>query len=422
MHDLCAELFPVCRSITGAGVRTTLGVLARELPGLEIHEVPSGTPALDWTVPLEWNVRDAYVADADGRKIIDFRRSNLHLMSYSIPVRQRMTLDELRPHLHSMPDRPDWVPYRTSYYNETWGFCLSHNDLLALPDGEYEVVVDATLEPGSLTYGELVLPGEEPGEVLLTAHVCHPSLCNDNLSGISLLTAIGHELLARPRRFGYRLLFMPGTIGSLTWLATHRDVVGDIRHGVVLSGVGDDAGFTWKRSRRGDAEVDRVVSRLLEESGRPHQVVDFSPYGYDERQFCSPGFNLPVGRLGRKPHGEYPEYHTSADDLSFVTATRLQESYDLLSDVLSALEANRTYRNLQPYGEPQLGRRGLYRSVGGAVDSKSVEMAFLWVLNLSDGTNDLLAIATRSGLPFSTIRAAADALREHDLLAVCSER
>ncbi len=414
-YALCAELFPICRSITGDGVRETLTRLGEHLP-LEIHEVPSGTPVLDWVVPREWNIRDAWIADERGRRVVDFRESNLHVVSYSTPVRGEYTLEELRPHLHSLPDRPGLVPYRTSYYTPDWGFCLSHDVLEGLTDAPYQVVIDSTLEDGALTYGECVLPGETPEEVLLTAHVCHPSLCNDNLSGITLLTTLGAALAQIPHRFTYRLLFMPGTIGSITWLARNAEAVTRVRHGMVLSGLGDRGPLTWKRSRRGDAPIDRVVSAVLAESGLAHTIVEFDPYGYDERQFCSPGFNLPMGRIGRSVHGTYPEYHTSGDDLDFVTPESLGESYSVLLRILEVLEHDVRYNSLSPMGEPQLGRRGLYRSTGGNVDQKSVEIAYLWVLNLSDGAHSLLDITERSGLPFDTVVGAAHALQRVDLL------
>jgi aminopeptidase-like protein len=418
MHELAAELFPICRSITGDGVRRTLRVLQRLIP-LEVHEVPTGTGVLDWTVPEEWNIRDAYVADSTGRRIIDFKANSLHVMSYSEPVRRRMRLAELRPHLHTLPDHPDWVPYRTSYYKRDWGFCLAHPQLEAMPDGEYEVVIDSTLAPGSLTYGELVLPGRTGEEVLLTAHVCHPSLANDNLAGIAVLAHLGRILQARPeRRHTFRLLFAPGTIGAITWLARNEPLTARIRHGLVLACLGDDArpGMTYKRSRRGDAVVDRAVAHVLRTSGRPHEVLDFSPYGYDERQYCSPGFNLPVGLFMRSCHGRFAEYHSSADNLDFIKPSALADSLDALLGVIDVLEGNRTCINLAPKGEPQLGRRGLYAPVGGKRTSKEDELALLWVLNQSDGAHDLLSIAERSGLAFGLVRAAADRLTAAGLL------
>jgi aminopeptidase-like protein len=420
MHDLCSELYPICRSITGDGVRQTLAVVGRELP-LEVHEVPSGTQAFDWTVPPEWNIRDAYVLDAAGNRVIDFRRSNLHVMSYSVPVRERLALGALREHLFTLPGQPDRIPYRTSYYAPGWGFCLAHEDLERLEEGDYDVVIDSSLEPGSLTYGECLIPGTGPGEVLLSCHVCHPSLANDNLSGIALMAFLGAALRSVPLRYSYRFLFIPGTIGSIVWLARNEAILERIRHGLVISGVGDPGAFTYKRSRRGDTEIDRVAAHVLRSRAPEANLIDFSPYGYDERQFCSPGFDLPVGRLGRTPHGEYPEYHTSADDLAFVEPRQLGDALSAVLEIITVLEGNHRYLNTNPKGEPQLGRRGLYRAVGGDVDREAVEMGLLWVLNLSDGDHDLLAIAQRSGLPFAAVRSAADALVAHDLLELVSE-
>jgi 2-C-methyl-D-erythritol 4-phosphate cytidylyltransferase len=415
LHDLCAELFPICRSITGDGVRATLDLIGDHLP-LEIHEVPSGTVALDWTVPPEWNIRDAYVRNDAGERLIDFQRSNLHVVGYSTPVHERLSFDELRPHLFTLPDRPRSVPYRTSYYNESWGFCLAHDDLDRLQGDSFEVVIDSTLAPGSLTYGECFVRGETTDEVLVSTHVCHPSLANDNTSGVALVTFLGRELERRALRYSYRLLFIPGTIGSIVWLARNEARLDRIAHGLVVTGVGDRGPLTYKRSRRGTADVDRAAACVLRDRGGPHVVIDFSPYGYDERQFCSPGFDLPVGRIGRTPHGEYPEYHTSADDLDFIDPTQLADALTSVLDLVDVLEGNRRYRNTNPKGEPQLGRRGLYRSIGATIDRAAAEMALLWVLNLSDGAHDLLAVAERSGLPFRAVRHAADALLEHGLL------
>jgi aminopeptidase-like protein len=413
--ELVAELFPLHRSITGDGVRATLARLARHIP-LVIHEVPSGTRVFDWTVPDEWNVREAWIADPTGRRVVDIRRSNLHLVHYSVPVRARLPLAELRSHLFSRPDVPDVIPYRTSYYAPTWGFCLAHRDLAALADGEYEVCIDATLAPGSLTYGECVLPGETDDEVLVSTHICHPSLANDNLSGIAVATALAQELASRgSRRYGYRFVFAPGTIGAITWLARNESHVDHIRHGLVLAGLGDTSAFTYKKSRHGNAEIDRVVAHVLHQARAPHALADFSPYGYDERQYCSPGFDLPVGCLMRTPHGTYPEYHTSADDLGFVRAEGLHESLRLVLAVIDTLEANRAFVSQNPKCEPQLGRRGLYATVGGG-DPRTDELALLWMLNLADGRHSVLDIAERAGMPFQAIERAARLLSEHGLL------
>lgn len=418
LHALMRRLFPICRSITGDGVRQTLAILGEYLPGLQVHEVPTGTPALDWTVPREWNVRDAWVKNRRGERVIDFQAHNLHLMSYSVPVHGWLTRAELDAHLHSLPAQPDLIPYRTAYYADAWGFCLPHSQRLALTDDAYEVCIDSTLAPGALTYGELLLPGQCEEEVLISCHICHPSLANDNLSGVAVATYLARHLAEAPRHYSYRFVFVPGTIGSLTWLSCNFDAVGRVRHGLVLTLLGEDAPFTYKKSRRGAAAVDRAAALVLREAGVPHAVREFSPYGYDERQYCSPGFNLPVGCLSRTPFGEFAEYHTSADNLDFVQPETLQASLRLAQELLAVLDANRRCRNLSPYGEPQLGRRGLYKNVGGGLDSAAWQLALLWVLNLSDGEHSLLDIAERAGLPFAQVRQAATALAATDLLEV----
>ncbi len=414
MYALATELYPICRSITGNGFRQTMARLKQEIP-LTIHEVPSGTRVFDWTVPWEWNIRDAYVKNSRGERVIDFRKHNLHVVNYSVPVRRTMPFEELKPHLFTLPGHPDWIPYRTSYYSENWGFCLAHKELQAMEDGEYEVCIDSTLAPGHLTYGELLVKGETTDEVLISCHSCHPSLANDNLSGVSVATFLARYLSRATLRYSYRFLFIPGTIGSITWLSLNEDRLGAIKHGLVLTCLGDTGDFTYKRSRRGDAEIDFAVVHVLRHSGQRHQIVDFSPYGYDERQYCSPAFNLPVGCLMRTPHGQFPEYHTSADNLDLVTTTSLAESFVQCLQVFYLLENNRTYVNRNPKCEPQLGKRGLYSAMGGC-DIKQLEMAMLWVLNFSDGHLSLLDIAERSGVEFSTLVKAAGLLKKHGLL------
>jgi aminopeptidase-like protein len=415
MYELVSELYPICRSITGNGVRETLRIIARHIP-LVVEEVPTGTAVFDWTVPKEWNIKDAYVKNAQGQRVIDFQESNLHVVNYSIPVRRRISLSELKPHLFTLPAHADWIPYRTSYYHETWGFCLTHNLLERLREEQYDVCIDSTLGDGSLSYGELYIEGGTGDEVLISTHVCHPSLCNDNLSGIAVATFLAKSLAQRQLRYSYRFLFIPGTIGSITWLSRHADQVGRIKHGLVASCLGDAGNFSYKKSRRGDAEIDRAVANVLRHSGRPYEVVDFFPYGYDERQYCSPGFDLPVGCLSRTPHGRFPEYHTSADNLGFVRPESLAESLSLYTAVIDVLEHNATYVTTNPYGEPQLGRRGLYRTIGGAPDPGLAQQAMLWVLNLCDGTRNLLDISDRSGLGFDLVQRASDTLLEHGLL------
>ena len=337
-------------------------------------------------------------------------------MSYSVPVNQKMSLEELRPHLYSLPEYPDWIPYRTSYYKENWGFCLTHKQLQALRDGEYEVMIDSTLEKGSLTYGECVIPGSRKEEILISCHACHPSLCNDNLSGVALAVSLAQVLQNSSPEFSYRFLFIPGSIGSITWLSQNREHTKRIVNGFVVACVGDPGKTTYKKSRRADAEIDRAAEHVLKHSGAEYEILEFSPYGYDERQFCSPGFNLPIGCFMRTPFAKFPEYHTSADDLNFVRPEYLADSFGKCLAILNVLENNKTYLNLNPMCEPQLGKRGLYRSIGGDSAENKNELALLWVLNQSDGTNSLLDIAEKSGMNFQIIAQAAARLIEADLL------
>jgi aminopeptidase-like protein len=416
LHRFAAELYPICRSITGEGIVRTLGMIQDRIP-LQISKVATGTSVFDWSVPKEWNIRDAYIKTPDGKRIVDFRRCNLHVLNYSTPVHAAMSLDELRPHLFTIPEHRDWIPYRTSYYKEDWGFCLSHNQLLAMKDGPYEVCIDSTLEAGNLTYGECYLPGRTADEVLISCHACHPSLANDNLSGLAVATFLAQLLSHRDRRYSYRFLFIPGTIGAITWLARNRETAERIRHGLVLTSIGDNGRFHYKKSRQGNAEVDRASAHVLKHCGESAEILEFSPYGYDERQYCSPGFNLAMGCLMRSVWGSYPEYHTSADNLEFIRPLQLAGSLRVCAAILDVLEHNRRYRNLNPHCEPQLGRRNLYRSTGGESIGAEIN-ARLWVLNLSDGEHSLLDIAERSDIAFAAIRDAAELLLQNDLLSV----
>lgn len=415
MHAFARELFPICRSITGLGLRETLRRIGQRVP-LTVHEVPSGTRVHDWEVPLEWTIRAGWLKAPDGRVLADFSRSNLQVVNYSAPVHAKIPLADLRPHLHSLPERPTWVPYRTSYYKRDWGFCLPHAIVATLGPGEYEAFIDSSLEPGSLSYGECVIPGESPDEVLVSCHACHPSLANDNLSGLVVATWLAMALAARPHRLTYRFVFVPGTIGSIAWLARNPETVKRIRHGLLLTCCGDPGAFTYKRSRRGDAVVDRAAAHVLRPRAPHARLIDFFPYGYDERQYCSPGYNLPVGCLMRTPHGEYPEYHTSADNLDLITPGALEESLQTALAVLAIVDGNRRLRSLNPFGEPQLGRRGLYRATGGDKAIAELQMAYLWVLNLADGEHDLLDVADRAAIAFPTIARAAEDLQRVGLV------
>lgn len=419
MYDLIERLYPICRSITGPGVAETLEIIGQQIP-LEIHEIASGTAVFDWTVPKHWTIRDAFVKNSRGERVIDFRAHNLHVVSYSSPVNKTMRLDELRPHLHSDPAHPAWIPYRTSYYQENWGFCLPHSTLQALPDDDYTVHIDSSLEDGKLIWGECFIPGETSDEIVISTHICHPSLANDNLSGIAVSVALAKSLLSSGSRYSVRILFIPGTIGSIVWLATNVEHLNKIRHGLIAVNLGDSGHLHYKRSRRGDAEIDRVVEYVLKRKGEAATVVDFSPYGYDERQFCSPGINLPFGCLSRTPYGQFPQYHTSADNLDFVRPEFLEHSLAAYLDIIAILNRNDRYQNLLPMCEPQLGKRGLYSSLGGRSDAKERQMAMLWVLNFSDGDHSLLEIAERAGIDFEVIADTAAVLKEHDLLAPVS--
>jgi aminopeptidase-like protein len=410
LHDLIAELYPICRSLTGDGVRETFSTIGRDVP-LEITEVPSGTQVFDWSVPREWNIRDAWIAGSDGTRVVDFRRSNLHVLGYSVPIRARLALGELHEHLFIHAENDDWIPFRTSYYDENWGFCVSRRQLEQLTPGEYDVVIDSSLTDGSLTYAESYIAGAISDEVLFSTYVCHPSLCNDNLSGVALVAALAKYLRRMALHYSYRFVFGPGTIGPLCWLWKNERHLHHIAHGLVLSCAGDPGALTYKRSRRETAEIDQAATNVLRAAGGT--VLPFEPWGGDERQFCSPGFNLPVGALTRTPADRFPGYHSSADNLELVRPEFLADSFQRVLEIVDVLETNRRYLNRNPKGEPQLGKRGLYRTVAGGT---STEGALLWVLNLSDGEHTLLDISDRSGLPYRAIREAAETLVEHDLL------
>ena len=415
MIDFIKELYPICRSITGNGVRETLNLIKKHIP-LEIHEIPTGTKVLDWEIPKEWNIRDAYVKDSKGNKIIDFSLLNLHILNYSTPVNTKMSLGQLRPHLFSIPEKPDLVPYRTSYYTENWGFCISHDQLIALKEDTYEVVIDSDLMPGSLTYGELLIKGASDAEILISTHICHPSLCNDNLSGIAVCTMLAKSVMETDNYYSYRFLFIPGTIGAITWLALNETNINRIKYGLVTSLLGIDSIYTYKRSRKGNTKIDTIVEHVLAGKETPGNIINFIPYGYDERQFCSPGFNLPVGNLTRVPFGEYPEYHTSADNFDLISEKALKDSLEVFREVILYVEADRKYVNQFPRGEPQLGKRGLYDNIGGRNDSKTLQLAFLWILNYSDGEHSLTDIAILSGLDIRLITEASELLKNKDLL------
>ena len=417
LYQLINRLFPICRSITGNGVRQSLEIMQEYLP-LRVNEVPTGTAVFDWTIPKEWNINDAYIKNMKGEKLVDFKKSNLHVLNYSLPVKGTFSIKELEQHIFSIPEKPGWIPYHTSYYEEKWGFCLSHSQWQTMQDKEYEVCIDSTLEPGSLTYGEYYLPGQTEEECLFSCHICHPSLCNDNLSGIAVVLFLAKMLSTRKNRLSYRFLFIPGTIGAIAWLALNENKLSNIKAGLVASLLGDSSSFTYKKTRNGDALIDKAVIHYLKFSGDDYRLIEFSPYGYDERQFNSPGINLPVGSLTRSQYGQYPEYHTSADNLELVTQEKLEDSLKAYLSVTYILDNNIVYINQYPKCEPQLGKRGLYQKIGGTneEDKEIRRMAMLWCLNLSDGKNSLLDIADRAVIPFNVIKEIATILEAEGLL------
>jgi len=447
MLQLMKELFPICRSITGNGVRQTLNILKKHIP-LEIHEVLTGTKVFDWTIPKEWNIDDAYIIDPDGKKIVDFKNSNLHVLNYSIPVNQKISLSELKNHIHTIPEKPDLIPYVTSYYSEKWGFCMEYNKFLKLKEGDYYVMIDSKLTDGSLTYGEYLIPGKIESEIILTCYVCHPSMCNDNLSGIVLLTMLVKYLKNLQLNYSIRFLFIPETIGAITWLSKNEDNISKIKHGLVVTCVGDSGALTYKKTRNGNEEIDHVVEKVLKKYITNYRILDFFPWGSDERQFCSPGFNLPVGSLLRSIYGknEFPEYHTSGDNLNFMNIRSLTESFVTYLFVLfelennfennlhkfnsdfqnlqnkndiSKLEYNEKYLNLNPKCEPQLGKRGIYHELGGQenmMKQRNLEFAIFWLLNLSDGNWTIHDISKRSGIPIEELQMGIEILINEKLL------
>ncbi len=415
---LAERLFPFLRSLTGDGVRDTLRELANVVP-LDVTEVPSGTQVFDWEVPPEWNVGEAWIADAEGRRLVDLRDHPLHLLGYSESVDGRFRGAELQEHLWSLPDRPELIPARTSYWERRWGFCLADRVRQEVRDDVvYDVRIDATHDAdGSLTYAEAVVPGATDDEILVSTYTCHPGLANDGVSGMVVAALLVKSLQPETLRHTVRLLLAPATIGSIAWLAANEDRLARIRAGVVVSCAGDRGPLTLKHSRRGDTIVDRAAALVVVERGGSERP--FVPWGTDERQFCSPGFDLPVIALTRTPHGEFPEHHTSADDLSLLDPRMLAESVAALAAIIDVVDCDRRLVNLMPKGEPRLGERGLYPTLSAGLPGgdEAFVQAVLWVLNLSDGTRSLLDVAERSGIPFARVAEAADTLVANGLLA-----
>jgi aminopeptidase-like protein len=417
MYDFATQLYPINRSLTGPGVRQTLALLDERIGGgLQIHEVPSGTRAFDWTVPEEWTVRDAWIATDTGQLVVDFRNHNLHVVGYSVPVDVELDLEELQKHLHSLPDQPDAIPYITSYYARRWGFCLTHRQRQALKPGRYRVKIDSTLTSGSLTYGELRLPGSSPQEVLLSTYVCHPSMANNELSGPVVVSQLIRWLRTLPqRRLSYRIVFIPETIGSIVYLSRHlQELKARTIAGFVATCIGDDRTYSYLPSRRGDTLADRVALHVLGKLAPGFKRYTFSDRGSDERQYCSPLVDLPVASVMRSKYAEYPEYHTSLDDLGLISPAGLRGGFEALRRCLATLEHNRTWVATVPC-EPQLGKRGLYPTLS-TKDTRRQVATMMDILAYADGETDLIAIAERIGVPVEECAVIAERLAKEELL------
>jgi aminopeptidase-like protein len=418
MYGWASELFPICRSITGDGVRRTLGYFKKLLPDLAIHEVPSGTTAYDWTVPDEWNIRGAWIADEKGNRVVDFSKNNLHVVGYSTPVDEWMTLEELQPHLHSLPDQPNAIPYVTSYYVKRWGFCLPHNQRERLEQGRYHVVIDSTLAPGSMTYGELILPGRENKEILLSTYICHPSMANNELSGPVVTAALASWIAGNSqRRLTYRILFIPETIGSIVYISHHlEEMKRNTIAGFVVTCIGDDRGYSLLLSRAGDTVADRAAKLVMSRDAPDYVEYSYLQRGSDERQYCSPGVDLPVVSIMRSGYMGYPEYHTSLDDLTLISPAGLAGGFGAIRKCIEVLEHNRTYK-ATTLCEPHLGGRGLYPTLGTR-DVVQAVRALTNVLAYADGTRDLVNIATHVGVSAEEAIEIAEKLREAGLLEI----
>ncbi len=413
------RLWPINRSLTGNGNRQTLSILG-EIADLEIFETPSGTPCFDWNVPPEWNVREAWVKDASGNKIIDFGLNNLHLLGYSEPFNGKLHFNELKAHLYSKPEMPHVIPYLTSYYKRRWGFCISHNQLLNLnPNAEYEVYIDSNLnEAGSMTWGEAVLPGKSEKEIFFSTYICHPSMASDVLSGMLCTAFLYRELKKNPdHHYTYRFLFIPETIGSINYLSQRHDALKkNMLAGYVLTCLGDDGAYTYKRSRMGNSIADRMAERLLKNENVDCIIENFWPGGSDERQFCSPGFNLPVGSLMRTRYEVFPQYHTSDDNKNYISFEAMEAGVNMYMKLVNLFETNPVFISTNPHCEPQLGKRGLYPTLGAQQKYPEYIDAMMWLLNLADGTHDLVSISNESGMRIELLQEIAIELENQKLI------
>lgn len=429
MHGLMERLYPLCRSITGDGVRETLNILKEYIPSLELNEVSTGTEVYDWIIPKEWKVKEAWLKYKDSdEKIVDFKDMNLYLLNYSRPYKGVIDYNTLKEHCFTIEEHPEWTPYRTVYYSDMWGFCMPYSLFCRLDKNrEYEVNIDTELFDGALTYGEIFIEGCIEDEVLISTYLCHPSLCNDNLSGVVLTAYLAMCLLQeKSLKYSYRFIFVPETIGAVTWLANNEDKFEHIKYGLVATCVGDGHPFVYKKSREGNREIDKIVEKALSDSGKVFRLMDYYPGGSDERQYGSPGINLPVGSLVRGlyttetiPPRPFEEYHTSADNLFYVKAEYMQESLEVYLTIMEYIEKNSLYLSQNMKGEPFLAKRKLNIPIGSGKGIYYFDVAVRFLMCYSDGKNDLISIAVKAGLPFEEVYSAAQILESAGLLKKC---
>lgn len=414
MYELAEELFPICRSITGEGIRYTLNRLKKEVPQIVLHEIPTGTKVFDWVVPKEWEISEAYIEDMKGNRIVDFQKNNLHVVGYSIPIDAIVSGDELQAHLYSLPEHPDWIPYVTSYYKERWGFCVTENSRKKLTDNQYHVVIKSKLFDGSLTYAELLIPGQVSDEIFFSTYACHPSMANNELSGPVVQIELAKLLMSRKNKYSYRLIWIPETIGSITYLSKNLDYMKEhIIAGYNITCVGDDRAVSYIQSRKGNTIADRAAKNVLKYIAPDYMEYSYLNRGSDERQYNAPGIDLPVCSICRTKFHEYPEYHTSADDLKLISPKGLEKSYYIYKEIIEALEVNEIYR-INCLCEPQLGPRGLYSTECFNRSSIAVKDMMDFIA-YADGTMDLIEISDKINVPVKKLDEIAQVLLKANL-------
>lgn len=416
IYNFCKKIFPINRSLTGDGVRKTLKEIEKIIPEIEIFEIPTGSKCFDWEVPKEWNCRQAYILTPEGKKICNYNKNNLHIVQYSIPINKEVSYEELEKHLYSLPDLPDAIPYVTSYYNETWGFCISDNERKKLKKGKYKVVIDSLLKEGSLSYGEIIFKGKEDKEILFTTYICHPSMANNETSGIALNTFLAKYIKSlKNRRFTYRFVFVPETIGSICYIDKNlNNLKKNLQAGFVVTCVGDNLSYSYIASRNANTLADKVALNVLKYSVKEFKEYSFTIQGSDERQYCSPKVDLPVCSVTRSRYGTYKEYHTSLDNMDFVSSEGFNGAYEVYVKIINILE-NNYYYELTTFCEPQLGKRGLYPNISTLETARETNV-MMNLLSYADGKNDLIDIANIIGVSADKLIDIAKKLEKYNIL------